>query len=87
MSGMVLLGAIAVVFAALLIGLPALRVAQGRLTVRMAIGLWIAGGGFVLLALAAFVLRGDALTVALLIGVAAAVAGNIVQRRMTRPKD
>jgi hypothetical protein len=79
-----ILGAIAAIFALLLLGLPSIRVAQGALTVRAALGLWISGAGFLLLALAAFVLAGDAALVATLAGVAAAVAGNIVQRRMTQ---
>jgi hypothetical protein len=82
--GMHVLGLIAAIFAALLIVLPAVRVAQGRLTPGRAAGLWIAGGGFLLLALAAFVLRGDAAMTATLLGIAAAVGGNILQRRATR---
>lgn len=81
------LGVLAAIFAVLLIALPAVRVAQGRLPVRQAVGLWISGAGFLLLALAALVLRGDAVPRALFAGVIAAVAGNIVQRRTTRQED
>jgi hypothetical protein len=79
-----ILGAIAAIFALMLLVLPTVRVAQGVLTVRAALGLWVSGAGFLLLALAAFVLAGDAALIATLAGVAAAVAGNIVQRRMTQ---
>jgi multidrug transporter EmrE-like cation transporter len=79
-----ILGALAGLFGALLIVLPALRVARGELEARRAIGLWISGAGFVLLALAAFVLRGEAAHAAVLAGVTAAVAGNIVQRHLTK---
>jgi hypothetical protein len=82
---MQLLGGIAAVFALLLLMLPAVRVAQGRLSARNALGLWISGAGFLLLAVAALVLAGDAAMIATLVGVAAAVAGNIVQRRAVRP--
>jgi hypothetical protein len=80
-----LLGGIAAAFALLLLVLPTLRVTQGRLSPRQALGLWISGGGFLLLALAALVLTGDAARSATIAGVAAAVAGNIVQRRSARP--
>jgi hypothetical protein len=82
---MQLLGGIAAVFALLLLMLPAVRVAQGRLAARNALGLWISGTGFLLLAVAALVLAGDAAMIAALVGVAAAVAGNIVQRKAVRP--
>jgi hypothetical protein len=82
---MQLLGGIAAIFALLLLAMPAVRVAQGRLTARNALGLWIAGAGFLLLAVAALVLAGDAAMIATLGGVAAAVAGNVVQRRAMRP--
>jgi hypothetical protein len=82
---MQLLGAIAAVLALLLLVLPAVRVAQGKLTPGNALGLWIAGAGFLLLAMAALVLTGDSAMTATLVGVTAAVAGNIVQRRASRP--
>jgi drug/metabolite transporter (DMT)-like permease len=79
------LGALAAVFAVALLVLPTLRVLQGRLSPDHALGLWIAGAGFLLLSLAALVLSGDAALIAALAGVAAAVAGNVLQRRTTRP--
>jgi hypothetical protein len=54
---MIILGTMAALFAAFLLVLPTVRVAQGRLTPAYAAGLWIAGFGFLLLALAAFVLE------------------------------
>jgi hypothetical protein len=81
---MALLGGMAAVFALVLLVMPTMRVAQGRLQPDQALGLWISGAGFLLLALAALVLAGDAAMIATLVGVAAAVAGNIVQRRATR---
>jgi hypothetical protein len=82
---MQIIGAIAAVFALLLLTLPTLRVVQGHLTPRQAMGLWISGAGFLLLALGALVLVGDAGRHATLAGVVAAVIGNIVQRRSTQP--
>lgn len=79
------LGVFAAAFAGVLLLLPALRVAQGRLPAHLATGLWISGAGFLLLALAALVLRGGLATAAVLAGVTCAVAGNIIQRRRTRP--
>jgi hypothetical protein len=79
-----ILGAVAGGFAALLIVLPAVRVFQGRLGPRQAFGLWISGFGFLLLALAALVLEGDSSRSAILLGVSAAVIGNIVQRHVTK---
>jgi hypothetical protein len=79
-----ILGGLAAAFALLLLVLPAARVAQGQLTITQAMGLWIAGAGFALLAMAALVLDGDAAGPAILIGVTATVVGNIVQRRATR---
>jgi hypothetical protein len=82
---MELLGALAAIFALLLLVLPTIRVAQGRLQAQHALGLWIAGAGFLLLALAALVLSGAMARNATLVGVAATVIGNIVQRRALRP--
>jgi hypothetical protein len=78
------LGALAGLFALVLVVLPALRVASGRLPVRQAAGLWIAAAGFALLAAAAFVVAEDAVPGVMLAGVVLAVAGNLVQRRVTR---
>jgi hypothetical protein len=79
-----LLGGLAAAFAALLIVLPSLRVAQGRLRLREVLGLWVSGFGFLLLALAALALSGEAARLAVLTGVIGAVTGNIVQRRNAR---
>lgn len=81
---MVILGSIAAVFAALLLVLPTVRVAQGRLPAHMATGLWLSGSGFLLMAVAALVLEGEAASSATLLGVGLAVGGNILQRRRTR---
>jgi hypothetical protein len=78
-------GALAGAFALALLLLPAVRVAQGRLSLRQAGGLWIAGAGFALLAAAAFLVPPDRTGTAIVIGVSLAVAGNILQRRNTRP--
>jgi hypothetical protein len=84
--GMVqVMGAGAALFAIALVALPTLRVAQGRLPARSAVGLWVSGLGFALLAAAALVLEGDASRGAILGGVVAAVAGNLIQRRTARP--
>jgi uncharacterized membrane protein YbhN (UPF0104 family) len=79
------MGVAAGLFALTLVALPTIRVAQGRLPPRSALGLWISGLGFALLAAAALVLEGDAARGAMLGGVVAAVVGNIVQRRTARP--
>lgn len=84
---MTLLGAIAGVFALALLALPTLRVLQGRLTPHLATGLWLAGAGFLLLALAALVLTGDNARLATVAGVTATVTGNILQRRRARKPD
>lgn len=78
------LGALAVVFAAALLVLPGIRVLQGTLSPRRAVGLWIAGAGFALLAAAALVVDRDARPAVVVAGVVTAVVGNIVQRRNTR---
>jgi hypothetical protein len=78
------LGALAGVFAVALLVLPAVRVGQGALPVRNVVGLWVSGVGFGLLAAAALVLSGPAANAAILPGVAMAVAGNIIQRRVAR---
>lgn len=79
------MGVAAGLFALTLVALPTIRVAQGRLPARSALGLWISGLGFALLAAAALILEDDASRGALLAGVVAAVVGNIVQRRTARP--
>lgn len=82
-----LLGGLAGVFGVLLLVLPGVRVAQGRLPASQAMGLWISGMGFLLLAMAALALEGEASRAAIFIGVSAAVVGNIVQRRATGTKS
>lgn len=79
-----LMGGVAVVFAGLLILLPAMRVAQSRLPVDRALAFWLSGAGFISLALAAFMLSGGAAQQAVLIGVIAVVAGNLWQRSVSR---
>jgi len=78
-----ILGAVALVFAGLLLVLPAVRVSQGRLEARRAVGLWISGAAFLWLAAVAFFVRGSALGPATFAGVMGAVIGNVVQRRST----
>jgi drug/metabolite transporter (DMT)-like permease len=74
-------------FAAGLLVLPTIRVMQGRLAPRQAVGLWVSGAGFLLLALAGLVLRPAEGRTAVLLGVTAAVVGNIIQRRNARTGD
>jgi hypothetical protein len=80
-----LLAALAGLFAAMLLVFPTIRVAQGRLAARKAVGLWVSGVGFLLLALAGLVLRPAEGRTAILLGVTLAVVGNIIQRRTARP--
>lgn len=87
MSVVTILSGLAGLFAAMLLTLPTVRVAQGRLAPRQAVGLWISGVGFLLLAMAGLVLRPAEGRTAVLVGVAAAVVGNIVQRRTARRDD
>jgi hypothetical protein len=84
MSIVQVMGAAAGLFALTLLVLPTLRVAQGRLPARSALGLWISGLGFALLAAAALALDADAARGAILAGVVAAVVGNLVQRRTAK---
>jgi hypothetical protein len=78
------LGILPLALALALITLPLWRIAQGRLTPRAALGLWISGAGFGLLALAAFALEGVDLRTALWSGIVLLAVGNLVQRRITR---
>jgi hypothetical protein len=80
-----ILGVIALTFAALLLVLPAIRVGQGRLPARRAVGLWISGAGFAFLAAAALVLRGAELEAAIFAGVALTVIGFMVQSWLGKP--
>jgi hypothetical protein len=84
MSIVQVMGVAAGLFALTLLVLPTLRVAQGRLPARSALGLWISGLGFALLAAAALALDADAARGAILAGVVAAVVGNLVQRRTAK---
>lgn len=69
-------------FALALFVLPLVRVLQHRLSARRAIGLWLAGAGFTLLAVAASGQAGTAAPAMVLGGAGLAVIGNIVQRRI-----
>jgi len=73
-------GGFAAVLGFLLLTLPTLRVLQGTLPAGKAVGLWISGVGFGLLAGAAFLLTGPSSANAILLGVVLAVLGNVVQR-------
>lgn len=86
MTPITILSALAGLFAGLLLVLPTVRVAQGKLAPRQALGLWISGAGFLLLALAGLVLRPAEGRTAILLGVTAAVIGNIIQRRNAGPR-
>jgi hypothetical protein len=77
-----IMGALAGLFALALLALPSVRVARGKLPAGEAVGLWVSGAGFALLAAAALVLGGSAANGAVLGGVVLAVVGNIVQRRV-----
>ena len=78
-----ILGALALLFAVLLIILPGIRVAQGHLPPRRAIGLWISGAGFSFLAAAALALEGGGeVESAIFIGVVLAFVGSLVQGRL-----
>jgi hypothetical protein len=76
------LGLLPLLLGSALVVLPAWRIAQGRLTVRGALGLWISAAGFGLLAFAALRLDGGALQGALWMGIVLLGAGNLVQRRV-----
>lgn len=76
-----ILGVAAAVFAGMLLTLPTIRWMQGRLTLRMASGLWISGIGFALLALAALLLEGESARGAVVLGVLGTGIGMVVQKR------
>lgn len=78
------LGAAAALFGIMLLALPLLRIAQRRLTFNAATGLLLAGTGFVILAVAAFLLTGEQAQRAVVGGVILVVAGNLLQRRLAR---
>lgn len=75
------MGVAAALFASALVVLPTVRVLQGRLPARQAMGLWIAAVGFALLASAALLLDRDTAPAAVVAGVITTVIGNFVQRR------
>ncbi|MEX2528622.1 MAG: hypothetical protein WEA09_13400 [Gemmatimonadota bacterium] len=85
MNWLILLGGLAALFGVVLLVFPSVRVSQGRLTARGAVGLWLAGTGFLLIALAALVLSGSLANGAVLIGAALAILGNLLQRRAPPP--
>lgn len=85
MNWLIILGSLAAVFGLVLLVFPSVRVSQGRLTARGAVGLWLAGTGFLLIALAALVLSGSLANGAVLIGAALTILGNLMQRRAPPP--
>jgi uncharacterized PurR-regulated membrane protein YhhQ (DUF165 family) len=78
------LGTLAAFFGILLLALPLLRIAQGRLGFNDAAGLFMAGLGFIVLAAAALLFTGAEAQRAVVSGVLLVVAGNIFQRRVSR---
>lgn len=85
MNLLIILGGLAALFGLVLLVFPTIRVSQGRLTARGAVGLWLAGTGFLLIAMAALVLSGSVANGAVLIGAALTILGNLVQRRAPPP--
>ncbi len=81
------LGLVAGVFAVMLLGLPLWRFAQGRLAFSDAVGFWIAGSGFAVLAAAAFTGQAAAAQQMVVIGVVLAAAGSVVQKVFTDGRD
>ena len=75
-----LLGGLAAVFAVMLLGLPLWRFSQGRLPFSRAVGFWIAGSGFGVLAAAAVAGLSQAGQQMVVIGVVLAAAGSVVQQ-------
>lgn len=75
-----ILGAMAGLFAAMLLGLPLWRFTQGRMGFRDAVGFWIAGAGFAILATAAFTGEPAVAQQMVMVGVVLAAAGSVVQR-------
>ncbi len=73
------LGALAGVFAFMLLVLPLWRFAQGRLSFRDSVGFWIAGAGFGVLAVAAFSGEPAVAQQMVVIGVVLAAAGSVVR--------
>lgn len=81
-----ILGVLAGAFGGVLLVMPAARVGQGHLELKRAVGLWISGLGFVLLAWAAFMPTGPAVQGVLVAGVLLAITGNIIQRYISRTR-
>jgi hypothetical protein len=73
------LGAMAAVFALMLLALPLWRFAQGRLSFRDSVGFWIAGAGFAVLATAAFTGEAAVAQQMVVVGVVLAAAGSVVR--------
>lgn len=78
----VILGGMAGIFAVLLLGLPLWRFSQGRLAFRDAVGFWIAGSGFGVLAVAAFTGETAVAQQMVMVGVVLAASGSVVQRTL-----
>jgi len=79
-----ILGGLAGVFALMLLGLPLWRFSQGRLPFPNALGFWIAGSGFAVLAAAAFTGESAVAQQMVMVGVVLAAAGSVVQRMFGR---
>lgn len=77
-----ILGGLAGVFAVLLLGLPLWRFSQGRLPFVDAVGFWIAGAGFAVLAVAAVTGESDVAQQLVMVGVVLAAAGSVVQQML-----
>lgn len=78
------LGGLAGVFAVMLLGLPLWRFVQGRLGFSDAVGFWIAGSGFAVLAAAAFTGTSSVAQQLVMVGTILAAAGSVVQSLMRR---
>ena len=79
-----ILGVLAGVFALMLLGLPLWRFTQGRLAFREAVGFWIAGSGFGILAAAAFSGEPAVAQQMVMVGVVLAAAGSVVQKMLVK---
>lgn len=74
------LGGMAGIFAVMLLGLPLWRFTQGRMAFSAALGFWIAGAGFAVLAAAAFSGEPAVAQQMVMVGVVLAAAGSVVRR-------
>lgn len=79
-----ILGAISALFGGTLLILPSIRVGQGRLEPKRAVGLWISGLGFLLMARAAFIAARPAAEGIVVAGALLAISGNIIQRYISK---